>query len=694
MLNRLRVKTKIHLPIVIVAMFALAVGSYSLYALNSNLVLGHVSKVQALVESAVSIAAENHKLAETGVLTQAEAQTRARNAIRAMVFDDGSRVFAFDRDGVRVVSNKLYDEGTKATSRQTVSMIDHALAGGGITYYNGARVLRGVETHSVPKAAWSQFFEPWGWVIASAVYLDDVNRAFWFNLVELVAFLGVCGVIVMVLANAIIRNLTEPLSDLTASMRELATGNTRIRISGTGRGDEIGEMAGAMVTFLDHEKQRHALQAQLRDLAYTDSLTGLANRVKFYDLLSESIDQAVQSGNKCALMILDLDRFKAVNDNLGHLAGDRILVEFSRRLEKVIGDRGSIGRQSGDEFFVILNDISDVSEAAEVARAILVESLVPIDLDGRPTPIAASIGIAFGPDDSETQSTLYRFADMALYEAKLAGGGCIRHYSQEMSEKAEKRFEMEALIKEGLLADEFIAHFQAKVDLKTGRVAGAEALCRWHSSKGTIGPVDFIPVAEETGLIVEIGSRMLLQACTLAAKCNNRSVTPFVVAVNVSPKQLHDTRFLATLDRCLSASNCHPSWIELEITESLLLSDLTETVQLLEMIAGRGVLITIDDFGTGYSAMSYLSRFPIKCLKIDQSFVRDMIPDRQKEILVTAILAMARGLGLKTVAEGVETDDVARRLSALNCDYGQGYFWHRPAPAQEFMEKLKSDMAA
>ncbi|MFD1695756.1 putative bifunctional diguanylate cyclase/phosphodiesterase [Roseibium aestuarii] len=696
MLDDLPVKLKIYLPIWIVLTFLLGVGIYGVNVLNDTLKQGHLDKVRAQVESAWSIAEVNRMKAEEGSLTLEEAQIRARDAIRSMVFDNGARVFVFTEQGIRVVSSQLFAEGSSAwESAQTKSMIRLALAGGGVTYYKGARELNGVVTRGVPKASWSQHYAPWGWVIGSAVYLDDVEAAYWNSLIKFVFYLTLSGSVVMLVAHAIIQNMTRPLSQLTANMRQLARGNVEFTIQGQTRRDELGRMAQAMQTFQEHERQRHELRAQLSMLAYTDSLTGLANRARFVELLRAAIDRALDDGRQCALLIFDLDRFKTVNDSLGHLAGDMVLMEFARRLESAVGDSHSVGRLSGDEFFVILTDQPGGAETEAFVRACLRNVSTPMTIEGRTFQLLASCGMAYGPGDTESEAALYRFADMALYEAKTSGGGALHVYKPELSERVDNRFAMEAMMKMGLAEGQFHAYFQAKRDLKTGRIAGAEALCRWmHPDKGMISPADFIPVAEETGLILQIGNQMLAQACDMAVRCNGPGRPRFVVAVNVSPKQLLHGGFLCDVRRVLEDSGCRAQWLELEITESLLLADLEETVELLEALAEMGLMITIDDFGTGYSAMSYLSRFPIKCLKIDQSFVRDMAQDPEKQILVRAILAMAQGLGLKTVAEGVEDAAAAALLSELDCDYGQGYLWHRPVPAHNFYQLLAASRVA
>ncbi len=694
--DRFKVETKVKFPIWILALFTLSIAALSLSVVQNNLKEGHIDKVQALVTSAKSIAMANYRLLQEGRLSSEEAQTRTRDAIRSMIFDGGSRVFVFNEQGIRIVSNQLYSEGTSAwKAKQTKSMIRQAMNGGGLTYYNGARVKNGIEQHSLPKVAWSEHFAPWGWVIASAVYLDDVADSFWQNLIEMALICLIGGSIVMLIAKSVISNITDPLSHLTANLKNLADGETDILIEGTERKDELGDMATAMKTLVSHENQRQQLQRQLKRMAYTDKLTGLANRAMFYEAVQKELSLSLQEGVPCALMIIDLDRFKAINDTLGHIAGDAVLTKVAKRLLDIVGDRGIVGRLSGDEFYVFLPQSTDKSEVESLARAIVLEIEKPFDLEGNPVQIGASIGMAYSPEDAGCDSSLYRFADVALYEAKQAGSRNIMHYSPEMAQKAERRYELETLIKEGLEKNQFHAYFQAKIDLETGSICGAEALCRWqHSKQGFISPAEFIPIAEETGSINEIGYRMLKQACEFAVRCNKVSPDLFIVAVNVSAKQLMFGRFLATLGRCLQETGCKTAWLELEITESLLLTDQDNTAETLRTISDMGIGLSIDDFGTGYSAMSYLARYPITCLKIDQSFVTNMCVDRQKHVLVSAILAMASGLGLKTVAEGVEDAQTAKELKTLQCDRGQGYFWHRPSSPDALFEQLKRSNAA
>lgn len=684
-LGQWSVRNKVLLPVWIMAAFVVLVVTINLVILRGELERGHVEKVRALVESARSITEESYRLAKDGTLSEDAAKDKARDAIRAMIFNGGARVFVFDETGNRVVSNTVAEEGTSAWgSRHTQDMIRNGLNGGGVTYYKGARTLDGVTTRGRPKAAWSEHFAPWGWVISSAVYLDDVSTSFWNHLLRFALIFGAVGVLLLLWVNAIVGSITGPVLRLTANMKQLADGDTHVTVEDTGRADEIGQMAAAMRTFVSYEQERHALHGKLQELAFSDSLTGLANRASFQDRLQCELDRAAAGGTHCALIVVDLDRFKTINDTMGHAAGDAVLVQTARRIESAVCARAFIGRLAGDEFFVVLPDLPGVDEAMAQAHRLVEAMRQPMMVEDAVLQVSVSTGVAAGPGDSASAPALFRFADLALYDAKQAGGNCARAYRTQMGETIEKRFKLETMMNGALKRGEFKAAFQLKMDLATGYPAGAEALCRWvHPCFGNINPAEFIPVAEETGQIIAIGNMMLREACKFAVQVNHASARAMVIAVNVSPRQLMNGDFLIRLRDCLAATGCQPEWLELEITESLLLGEGGGVHETLELIAAMGIGIAIDDFGTGYSALSYLHRFPITALKIDRSFMNGICSDPQQEILVRTILAMAHGLGLETTAEGIETEDVARKLASMNCRFGQGYLWHRPAPADE-----------
>lgn len=435
-------------------------------------------------------------------------------------------------------------------------------------------------------------------------------------------------------------------------------------------------------------------EAELHALAFRDGLTGLHNRRSFQSLLQTVLDEAHSTNNLSALLLLDIDRFKYVNDTLGHAVGDELIFQFAQRLVKAVGGKGHVCRLGGDEFAVVMPVLSSPCDAEDMGQRIHHALETPINVSVDEIAITTSIGIAFGAGETLDQNALFRFADMALYAAKAAGRARTTVYDYTMAAQAERRFELEVMINEGLRNGEFHAFFQAKVDLETGAINGAEALCRWIRPDGKfISPAEFIPIAEETGQIIEIGRRVLLESCRFAVRINSGRDEPMAVSVNVSARQLLFGGFIGTLGACLEETGCDCRWIELEITESLLLGDDSNISETLDAIIGLGVPLTIDDFGTGYSSLSYLARFPITTLKIDQSFVRDLESNDKNGVLCRAIISMAQGLGLKTVAEGIETEEIAERLRALGCQTGQGYLWSRPQPAEKIIELIREQTA-
>ncbi len=448
---------------------------------------------------------------------------------------------------------------------------------------------------------------------------------------------------------------------------------------------------GRDVTERKEMEQRLARsEAELHALAFRDSLTGLHNRRSFQSLLQTILDEAHMSNNLSALLLLDIDRFKYVNDTLGHAVGDELIFQFAQRLVKAVGRDGHVCRLGGDEFAVIMPVLAAPCDAESLGQRIHEALDTPINVSVDEIVITTSIGIAFGVGETLDQNALFRFADMALYAAKSTGRARTTIYDCTMAAQAERRFELEALINEGLRNDEFHAFFQAKVDLETGDINGAEALCRWIRPDGRfISPADFIPIAEETGQIIEIGRRVLLESCRFAVRANAGRSQPLAVSVNVSARQLLFGGFIGTLGACLEETGCDSRWLELEITESLLLGDDSTISETLDAIIRLGVSITIDDFGTGYSSLSYLARFPITTLKIDQSFVRDLSSNAKNAVLCRAIISMAQGLGLRTVAEGIETEEIAARLRTLGCQTGQGYLWSRPQLADMMLDVIR-----
>ncbi len=413
-----------------------------------------------------------------------------------------------------------------------------------------------------------------------------------------------------------------------------------------------------------------------------DSLTRLPNRAHFHEALEQACGGQVRTGQSLALLCLDLDGFKAVNDTLGHLAGDTLLAQVADRLRSCIRGRDLIGRLGGDEFALLLHD-TDRPGAETLARRLMDRIAEPYEIDGLSVGIGVSIGIMLSPDESaEIRVTeareLLKGADLAMYRAKQDGRGTIRVFDASMHDNVEQRLMLRADLRHAISRDQLLLHFQPIMDGMTGRVIAAEALVRWmHPVRGLIPPADFIPIAEDCGLIGKLGAWVLDRACREAARWEDG----IGVSVNLSPIQLRDPSLCGTVDDALRESGLPPERLELEITESLLLDPNPTVRETLERLKQRGVRIALDDFGTGFSSLSYLRNFPVDTLKIDRSFVRDLGSDLEADMIVQAITGMANGLGITITAEGVETADQAARLRASGCTQFQGFFYSRPCNA-------------
>ncbi len=437
---------------------------------------------------------------------------------------------------------------------------------------------------------------------------------------------------------------------------------------------------------------RKEYEARLIQQANYDGLTGLPNRVLVMDRLSHAIGGAKREETGISVFFIDLDRFKDINDTLGHNIGDRLLVDIGTRLKNCVRDMDTVGRLGGDEFLLILQGLNDPQKIEKVAKKLLSALGKPIILDNRELITSASIGIAVYPDDGSSSQVLLRNADAAMYQAKSQGRNTYRFFTQEMNRQARKRLELEGQLRHALERNEFTLHYQPLIDLRNGNIVGAEALLRWDNPVlGPVGPNQFIPVAEETGLIVDIGEWVLHTACRQATAWQIFA-DPFRMAVNVSSRQFVGIDILDTVTQALTTSGLAPECLELEITESLLLRKVAETSKILGELSAKGIDFSIDDFGTGFSSLSYLKRFPFKLLKIDRSFVNDLLVNPEDTALIKAIIAMAESLKLKVIGEGIEAGEQFAFLRAEGVDVGQGYFLGRPMPATQFEEFVEIDM--
>ncbi|MEC5216867.1 diguanylate cyclase (GGDEF)-like protein/PAS domain S-box-containing protein [Actimicrobium sp. GrIS 1.19] len=444
------------------------------------------------------------------------------------------------------------------------------------------------------------------------------------------------------------------------------------------------EPSAVLISFADISEVKLA-QKRLLFLATHDPLTGLPNRRFMSERLLQVIDQAKSRGHRLALMFLDLDRFKHVNDTIGHDAGDALLQIVAGRLVGCTRKSDTLARLGGDEFVVLVEVIDELDYLGVLAGRILEAIAAPFRLQGYEYYLGVSIGVSVYPDDGTDAQTLLRAADAAMYSAKEAGRHNVQYFTSALNIRTQRRYHLEKNLRHALVREEFSLVYQPKVELASGRIVGAEALLRWNSPEdGLIGPTEFIPIAEETGLIVPIGQWVLEQAC-LQAVIWRRSLHPNLrMAVNLSPRQFQDRQLVEAVRETLRRTGLPAEALELEITESLLLGDSEALTAIFSALTGMGVRFSLDDFGTGYASLSYLQRFPLSTLKIDRSFIRGIPHDRDSVALTLAIIAMAKSLEMDVTAEGVENQSQMAFLKHANCEEMQGYYFSRPVPAAEF----------
>ena len=461
--------------------------------------------------------------------------------------------------------------------------------------------------------------------------------------------------------------------------------------------------------FHPHEARQLALalgrkwqaESQVRQLAYFDSLTGLPNRVLFLDRLSQTIEMARRHQRKAAVLFLDLDNFKRINDTLGHTFGDEILKITAKRLRHCVRasdvvthptPQGTAARLGGDEFTMLLAEIASIKDPAVVAQRILEQMAEPMRLANHEVIVTPSIGIAVFPDDGEDDETLLKNADLAMYFAKNSSPNSFQYYQAAMNTAALNRLKVESYLRQAVAREEFTLNYQPQMDLGTGSISGVEALLRWNNEDlGNVSPVDFIPIAEESGLIVAIGKWVLRTACVQAKTWRDQGVPLPRMGVNVSVKQFVQRDFAEMVAQVLAETGLEPEVLEIEITESLLMRDSDGAAATLGKLKALGVQLAIDDFGTGYSSLSRLKEFPIDRLKIDRSFVRVVDTNLNDQAIASAVIAMAGSMNMRVVAEGVETSDQLDFLRSKRCDEIQGYFLSRPLSpekAEEFLLRV------
>ncbi len=437
---------------------------------------------------------------------------------------------------------------------------------------------------------------------------------------------------------------------------------------------------------------RKQAEENLLYVATHDTLTGLLNRYMFNQRFAHALNNALRYNKSMALLFLDLDRFKFINDTLGHPFGDRLLVEVGNRLRLCLRESDSIARFGGDEFVALIEDFTAPSDVISVAQKILHAVRWPFLLEGEICHVTASIGISLYPADGNDLATLLKNADIAIYRAKEQGKNNYVFYSEDMNQHLSTRIAIESKLQGALERNEFVLYYEPKVEVNTGRITGMEALIRWqHPELGLIQPVDFITIAENSGLIVPIGAWVLRTACAHSQSLQDRMPGPLTVSVNLSARQFEDKHLLRDIERALKESSLKPGCLELEITESMVMRDTQSSKKILNAIKAMGIRLSIDDFGTGYSSLVSIKRFPFDCIKIDRSFIKDIPQDADDVAITQAIIAMAHSLRLKVIAEGVETREQLDFLIEHGCHEFQGYYFRKPQPAEDFTRLLRDN---
>jgi len=458
--------------------------------------------------------------------------------------------------------------------------------------------------------------------------------------------------------------------------------------------DRDGQVTGAVVVFHDVSMARSVVQEMSR-LAQHDALTDLPNRMMLKDRITQGISLALRNHNQLAVLFLDLDGFKHINDSLGHAIGDKLLQSVAARLVACVRKSDTVSRQGGDEFVILLPEVTHAADAAVSAAKIISELKKEHTLGEHRLRVTVSIGVSTYPDNGEDAETLIKNADTAMYYAKQSGRDNCQFFRPDMGLNAVERQSLEGQLRYALERQELLLHYQPKVNLKTGAITSVEALVRWqHPERGLVLPGQFLPIAEDTGLILAIGQWVLREACRQTREWLDAGLLAVPVAVNISSLEFRSQHFLEDVQVALKDSSLDSNYLELELTETVLMRHADSSAYALRQLKAIGVRLAVDDFGTGYSSLSYLTRFPIDALKLDQSFVRDIIADTDDAIVVSAVVAMSKSLRHRVIAEGVETIEQLAFLQAHGCDEGQGYYFSRPVGAEQFAKLLETGIPA
>jgi diguanylate cyclase (GGDEF)-like protein len=498
-----------------------------------------------------------------------------------------------------------------------------------------------------------------------------------------------------------VRNLTLRLSLLAAAAAQITEKNYNLTLYPFSGNDELAKMGRAFSVMIDsiHDQvkslsseieQRKKTEELLEYQAHHDELTHLCNRPLFMDRLEHAIKKAKRQNEQLAVLFIDLDRFKEINDSLGHTIGDRVLMTIAERLRDNLREVDTIARLGGDEFTLILEEMNDMVQIDEIAAKLVLVIQKPMQIDEHQLYVTCSIGISLYPMDGENGHSLLRNADSAMYKAKEEGRNSYQYYTQELTERAYARVSLESSLRRAIENKEFIVYYQPQIDGRDDTLIGMEALVRWlHPSEGLIFPNLFIPVAEETGLILAIDAFVMKSAMAQVVKWRVEELNPGVLSLNLAMKQLWQDSFVETIQTMLDETGCRAEWIEFEVTEGEIMKNPEKAIGILKRLHDMGIILAIDDFGTGYSSLSYLKRLPLDILKIDQSFIKGL-PDNSEDIaIVRSTIALAKSMGMRVIAEGVETREQKEFLVENGCSHIQGYFYACPLSVAEMDDRLR-----
>lgn len=511
---------------------------------------------------------------------------------------------------------------------------------------------------------------------------------------QALVFIGFGGLLIILIASVFFglkarKSFSIPIEEMTQAAKEFARGNLHYQIPAKLQGqNEISQLS---VSLTQMAKDIADSKQKIQQQAHFDHLTGLPNRFLSLDRLKRSVNEAKRNNKMVAVMFFDLDDFKKVNDTLGHDIGDKLLIEAANRLIRVTRAGDTVGRLGGDEFIILLSDLTSVYEAQVIAEKLLEQFRSPLSIESRKLLLTTSIGIALYPDNGETPQTILQNADTAMYRAKELGRNTYSFFTKELNEKVTRRLNLEEQLHNALNKEELEVFYQPIISLKNGEITGAEALLRWNNSElGPISPEEFIPIAEQLGLINTIGNYVLSHSFSQLKEWQKNACNDFTLSVNLSPLQFRSEQLVSSIQQLLHQHKLQHSTVNLEITEGTLITGYSYIEDALSELTDSKINIHMDDFGTGYSSLSYLRNYPFAALKIDKSFISDITDDPSDLGLVKATIAMAHSFKMKVVAEGIETEQQLEMLKEMKCDFGQGYYFSRPVPAKEFEKLIKS----